>query len=302
MTNDKALAPVSEQPDADMGQILELARALGPEGRETVAQLVQWRQQEEDRRAEREFNAAMARVHQLAPEVQKSAYNSQTQSWYAKVGDVARGLKPVYTAEGFSLVFGEEESTKEGFLRVGVDILHAAGHSKHRHIDLPPDDKGIRGQTNKTRIHAHASTMSYGQRYLIGMIFAPDLVDRDRDGNTEQRQEQSRQQGSQRQKRSPQQDSQTIDEQDRKTMFGIAKGVGLTPNDVAEIAKAHGYESRKDIPRGAEFHRIIRAIKDEGAKRQAERASSDDDGVAQWQAEHAAAEIEGEVIQEGEDT
>lgn len=135
-----------------------------------------------DREAEAEFSAAMSRVQAKLPIIEKTAYNEQTRSKYAKHEAIAIALKPVYTAEGFSATFSEGKADVEGDIRIKGVLRHAGGHSEEYFVHLPRDDSGIKGTINKTPLHAKGSTFTYGRRYLTCLMFDVATGD-DTDGN-----------------------------------------------------------------------------------------------------------------------
>lgn len=131
--------------------------------------------------ARRDFNAALADVQRNLPAVAKDAANDQTRSRYARHESIARAIKPVYTAEGFSTSFSQADGP-EGYIRIKGTLRHVGGHDEEYFVDLPIDDKGIKGQTNKTQLHATGSTLTYGRRYLTCLMFDVAVGD-DTDGN-----------------------------------------------------------------------------------------------------------------------
>ena len=56
------------------------------------------------------------------------------------------------------------------------------GHAEEHTWDAPIDDKGIKGNPNKTRLHGGGSSMSYAARYLKTNVFGVQTY-RDDDGN-----------------------------------------------------------------------------------------------------------------------
>src|SRR3990167_4563778 len=62
------------------------------------------------------------------------------------------------------------------------DILHKAGHKETYHYDVPLDGVGLKGNANMTKIHGKSSSVSYGRRYLMCMIWNIPTQD-DNDGN-----------------------------------------------------------------------------------------------------------------------
>ena len=137
-----------------------------------------------DKNSEAAFNVAMVTVQREMPVIIKQAKNRQTNSRYAKLEHINKVLTPMYTAQGFALMFGTDDSPLEAHVRVTCDTLHEQGHSKHSFYDMPIDDSGIKGTVNKTKPHASASSITYGQRILKCLIFSVQLAD-DLDGNTE---------------------------------------------------------------------------------------------------------------------
>ena len=135
-----------------------------------------------DRNAKQEFNAAMTRTQSKIELVVAKEKNTQTNSNYANLKAVLLSAKPVYTAEGFSLMFYEGETAKENHKRVCVDIMHEAGHTEKRHGDFTIQTTGIAGKAMMTEIHGEGSSFSYGRRYLTCMIFNIPTGDDD-DGN-----------------------------------------------------------------------------------------------------------------------
>lgn len=135
------------------------------------------------KQAERDYADAMTRAQRAMPAIAKERENKQTKSWYADMEAINKKIVPVYTAEGFSLSFGQAECPLTECVRVTCDVLHSGGHSKHYFYDNPIDDAGIAGAKNKTPTHGRASATTYAQRYITKLIFNLTLGDEDDDGN-----------------------------------------------------------------------------------------------------------------------
>jgi len=97
--------------------------------------------------------------------------------------NIIEQLSPIWTRHGFAVSFGTGDCPTEGYYRVECELTHSAGHSKRYHADLPCDMTGIQGSVNKTGIHGFGSTMSYGRRYLVCMVFNVAVKTEDDDGN-----------------------------------------------------------------------------------------------------------------------
>ncbi len=131
--------------------------------------------------AKKVFSDAFARAQKGMNAVAKKKFNPQTKSKYADLGDVIEGAKPIYTNEGFSVIFYEGDTALPEHVRIYADILHSKGHKETYHFDVPMDGKGIQGNANMTKIHAKASSVAYGRRYLMCMIW--NIPTQDIDGN-----------------------------------------------------------------------------------------------------------------------
>lgn len=169
-------------PSTSMLQVIERA-AMSPDvDIDKMERLLQMKERIDAKAAEQEYAAAMSRVQSKIPMIQRKSSNAQTNSMYAKLEAINLVITPIYTAEGFSLSFGEDASQHEGEIRTVCDVNHIGGHSKRYYYDLPMDNVGIKGTVNKTGVHAKGSSTSYARRYLTMMIFNLAIGD-DNDGN-----------------------------------------------------------------------------------------------------------------------
>ena len=132
--------------------------------------------------ARKVFASAFALVQANIVAVSKTEDNPQTHSKYAGLDSIIKSSKPIYTKEGFSIIFYEGVAPAADEIRICADVLHTAGHKETYYYDVPKDGVGIKGNTNMTKIHGKASSTSYGRRYLMCMIWNIPTGDDD-DGN-----------------------------------------------------------------------------------------------------------------------
>ncbi len=119
------------------------------------------------------FNQAMARLQPLLPVIEKTT--KADKSFYAKYEHIDAKVRPLYTAEGFSVSY---TTKREGDTVTYYGTLsHVAGHSVTAELDLPADKSG-----SKNDIQAKASTLSYAKRYLLQMLLNIVTMDEDNDG------------------------------------------------------------------------------------------------------------------------
>jgi hypothetical protein len=95
---------------------------------------------------------------------------------FAPYEEIDRAIRPIYTAEGFSLSFNAEQREGGGAV-ITATLSHIEGHSRSSSIPLPLDNDG-----GKTNIQGMGSTISYGKRYTTGMLLNIVTVGEDDDG------------------------------------------------------------------------------------------------------------------------
>jgi hypothetical protein len=127
------------------------------------------------------FNHAMMQAQTEMRPVQADANNSQTKSKYATYAALDAKVRPIYTKNGFSLSFDTADGAPEGSIRI-VCFVAVGGCSRTYHIDMPADGKGAKGGDVMTKTHATGAGVTYGRRYLLGMIFNL-VIGEDTDGN-----------------------------------------------------------------------------------------------------------------------
>lgn len=135
------------------------------------------------RQAEQAYHDAMSTAQAEMRPIAADANNPQTKSKYASFVALDRELRPIYTKHGFSLSYDTEDGAPADHVRVVCKVSHRAGHTERPRIDMPADGKGAKGGDVMTKTHATGAAMTYGQRYLLKMIFNIAVGDDD-DGNS----------------------------------------------------------------------------------------------------------------------
>lgn len=132
--------------------------------------------------AEQAFNEAMTAAQMELEPIRRDATNPQTKSRYASYPALDAAIRPIYIKHGFALSFDTADST-EPMTVVVVCYVTRGRHKRTYSIPMPADGKGPKGGEVMTRTHATGSAVTYGKRYLLGMIFNVVVADRDDDGN-----------------------------------------------------------------------------------------------------------------------
>jgi hypothetical protein len=176
----KELATVT---DFNIFSVLESAVQKGMDA-DALTKLVDLQERIARNEAEQAYNAAMKKAQGSMPKIIKTKTNKQTNSMYADLGAINEQITPIYTKHGFSLSFTEGVAKRESDIRIICHCSHEKGHTREFFTDLPIDNVGMQGSVNKTMVHGIASTFSYGQRYLIKMIFNLSIDEEDDDAQS----------------------------------------------------------------------------------------------------------------------
>lgn len=157
------------------------AAVMGGADLDKLEKLLELQERYEANQARKLFAKAFSIAQANIIPVIKKRFNSQTKSKYSELSDVIEVSQPIYTKEGFSITFNEGDSPLPEHVRILAVVLHCAGHKENYHFNVPLDGKGMQGNANMTKIHGKASSVSYGRRYLICMIW--NIPTQDNDGN-----------------------------------------------------------------------------------------------------------------------
>ncbi len=177
----KQLIPV-DQPSTVMTPMAMIDRAIASgAGVETLERLMALQERFEASEARKAYDAAMHAAQAEMRPVAADASNPQTKSRYASYEALDSAIRPIYTNHGFSLSFDTADGAPADHVRIVCEVA-CHGHRAHKHIDMPADGKGAKGGDVMTKTHAMGSAVSYGRRYLLGMIFNITIA-KDDDGN-----------------------------------------------------------------------------------------------------------------------
>lgn len=180
-----ATKPAIQQPvnDSPMNTVLTMVNNGVEVPVETLERVFAMQERMDANRAKEAFNRAMADAQTVMPNVIKDRKNEQTNSMYATHEAVNRVAKPVWLEHGFSLSFSQVDSQKPDHVRIRATVRHSEGHSEEHFAEGPLDGVGIKGTSNKTPMHATASTYTYLCRILTCQIFNITIAGQDTDGN-----------------------------------------------------------------------------------------------------------------------
>lgn len=147
-----------------------------------LERLLAMKERQETRAAEQAFAEAMTKAQSEMRAVATDLNNSQTRSRYASYMALDKATRPIYTRYGFALSFNTDVGPTPDILIVGCSVMHSGGYTRHYSVPMPADGKGAKGGDVMTKTHATGAAMTYGQRYLLKLIFNI-AVGEDTDGN-----------------------------------------------------------------------------------------------------------------------
>ncbi len=179
----RALAPQQTEQSAILTVIARAASDPAVDV-EKMERLLAMQERVLSRNAESAFNEAMRLAQSELGQVSTDAQNLQTKSKYATYAALDAAARPVYTRHGFSVSYDTGDGAPEGYMRVLAYVSHSAGHTRTYRADIPSDGKGAKGGDVMTKTHAFGAGASYGQRYLLKLIFNIAIGEYDNDGNT----------------------------------------------------------------------------------------------------------------------
>jgi len=181
VTRESAPEPVSSA--NALIQVIERAASNPAIDVEKMERLLAMQERIMTQNAKTAFNEAMRLAQTEMPKIKRNKENKETHSKYADLEAVTDAAVPIYTRHGFSLSYGTADCPIPGHYRVTALCAHVGGYERTYHADVPIDNTGPKGTQNKTMTHGFGSTMSYGRRYLICLIFNITLTNEDTDGN-----------------------------------------------------------------------------------------------------------------------
>lgn len=168
-------------PAAQMMSVIARAAADPDCDVEKMERLMAMQERMIDRDAKAAFNGAFAAMQAEVKAAVRDARNSQTNSDYATLEAVDKAVRGAKERHGFGTMFYPAEGAPDGHDRIRCILVHKDGYEREFVADVPTDAAGIKGQVDKTATHAFGSTMTYGRRYMLMLVF--DVPVSDDDGN-----------------------------------------------------------------------------------------------------------------------
>lgn len=149
---------------------------------EIIHRMLDAQQRVLDRQAEQEFNQALNDLQSKLQAVPKNGLidfvdkkGNERKTPFAKFEDMMKVLKPLMIANGFTVSFTSEPI--EGGMLVTGTLTHKGGHCIKSAMRLPLDVSG-----SKNNLQGAGSTISYGRRYILDMLFNIVREGEDTDG------------------------------------------------------------------------------------------------------------------------
>lgn len=123
-----------------------------------MERLFKMHEQAEARRSRSAYYSALSEMQAELPAAVRRGKGHNNKE-YARFEDVVAALRDVFKRHGFSITF--RVSQPQGAITVTGILGHSMGHTEQTEITLPADTSD-----NKNAVQAHASSVSYGKRYV----------------------------------------------------------------------------------------------------------------------------------------
>jgi hypothetical protein len=128
--------------------------------------------------AEREYNEAFARLQPRLPVIKRKRrieVKGKVRSRYAAYEDIDKQIRPLYTAEGFSIKYDAPIKSKNE-ITVNCWVKHSAGHKELTQVTLPLDESEFRNV-----VQNYGATITFAKRYALTLALNITTEDEDND-------------------------------------------------------------------------------------------------------------------------
>lgn len=170
-------ADEAEHYTSEMQQMMQLAIRQGTDGVEALRALVELKREQEDREAAREFAAALARFHRIAPKTIRKDRTGAHGARYATLDQIMQTIMPALLEAGLSVSYDTESQADA--IAVQCIIRHVGGHSERTLFTCPREAPGKRMNVAQ----AEGSALMYARRYALSAALNLVTGDRDDDGH-----------------------------------------------------------------------------------------------------------------------
>lgn len=216
---------------------------------------------------EREFNIAMHAAQSKMPRIARDKQADRFK--YATLENVSRQIDPIAREHGFVLSYGNSKTATPGNIAIYVDVMHVGGCvRRYESPELKPDDRGLKGEPNKTSTQGSGASISYMRRYLKLMVFDVVIDGEDIDG---------------RKSKPAKEPLPVITPEEAERLVDLC-GAAECPRDklIQHLNGEHPREPRitslEDLPK-AWFNEAVTAVANYEARRKARAAAKNDRGA-----------------------
>lgn len=148
--------------------------------------MVRFEWEAQERQSRIDFDEALSRIQSKIQQITPNKPNAggKVNAWYLTYAKLDSVIRPLYTQEGFSVCFGEEDCPVPSKIRVVANVSRG-GVTRKFIKDVTPPLLGPKGEPVMTPTHGDTSANSYARRYLMYDIFniAIGIGGQDNDGN-----------------------------------------------------------------------------------------------------------------------
>src|SRR3954470_11917942 len=171
MTAQEIAKPEAESREGALDAFIKQA-ALDPEkyDLDRIERLILMRDQENEKFDNAEFNIALAGVQGQLKAITADQRNASTHSKYTSLPRIIGEIQQSVADHGFHVTFNTEPTGAPDLIRI-VGFLSRGRVVRRYAVDMPVSTKGARGNDVMVPTHATMSSITYGRRALLGMMF-----------------------------------------------------------------------------------------------------------------------------------
>ena len=163
-----ALVAPTEQPAGLPALIERVASAVASV--DDLAKFLALKREVEGEAERRAFDQDFAALQAELGQVVANAYDQQKRRAYSDINAILSVVSPACAAKGFALSFDTLPSITPATVRVVAKLMRN-GIERTSTVDAPMDGAGIKGGTNMSAPQAHTSSITYGRKLALSLMF-----------------------------------------------------------------------------------------------------------------------------------
>jgi ERF superfamily len=166
----RAVALRPEKPVAGLPELFARAAQSPNFDVDALTKLMALKREIEAEAERRAFDQDFAALQAEIVRVEANAFDPQKRRAYADLNALVEAVGPLAAVKGFALAYDTEPSAVAGAVKVTVKLMRN-GVERVASVDVPMDGAGMRGGANMSAPQAYGSTITYGRKLALTLMF-----------------------------------------------------------------------------------------------------------------------------------